>query len=65
MTTGTTKNLRAIWGSGSSVFAVGAGGTILHYDGTSWSAQTFSVPISLNGVWGTSSSNVFAVGGPS
>jgi hypothetical protein len=40
---------------------VGSGGLILHYDGTSWSEMT-SGTSSLSGVWGTSSSDIFAVG---
>jgi hypothetical protein len=36
----TTNQLNAIWGSsGSDAFAVGASGTILHYDGISWTAM--------------------------
>jgi hypothetical protein len=60
-----TKNLRAVWGNSSSdVFAVGDGGTILHYDGVSWSAMTSNTSNYLLGVWGSGASDVFAVGGP-
>jgi len=56
-------NLRGVWGSGASdVYAVGHGGTILHYNGTSWSSQTSGTTNNLYGVWGYDSSNVFAVG---
>ena len=61
---GTVEALYSVWGAnGNDVFAVGGSvpGTILHYDGTSWSAQT-NASDSLFGVWGTSGSNVFAVG---
>ena len=55
--------LYAIWGSSSSdVFAVGAEGTILHYNGKAWSNMTLNAACSLWSVWGSSSSDVFAVG---
>ena len=57
------NNLTAVWGSsGSDVFAVGDLGTILHYDGSSWSAMSSGTTNDLWGVWGSSGSNVFAVG---
>lgn len=72
------NDLIAVW-SGSSVginglandvYAVGASGTILHYDGTSWSATGSGVTASnLYAVWGSSSADsnghandVYAVG---
>jgi len=51
-----------IWGnSPSDVFTVSAVGTILHYNGKTWSASgsTGQIPVAL---WGFSSSDVFAVG---
>jgi PKD repeat protein len=63
MSSGTGFNLRSIWGSSSSdVFAVGASGTILHYDGSAWSTMDSGSICWLSGVWGSSSSDVFAVG---
>jgi hypothetical protein len=57
------NDLSRVWGSSpSNVFAVGYGGTILHYDGSAWSAMSSSTKEELWGVWGSSSSNVFAVG---
>jgi PKD repeat protein len=51
------------WGSsGSDVFAVGLFGTILHYDGATWSAMSSGTAKYLLGVWGSSGSDVFAVG---
>lgn len=50
------------------VFVVGGnpktGDVILHYDGISWSrmASNASSMMKLNGVWGTSPNNVYAVG---
>ncbi len=48
--------------SATDVFAVGHEGTILHYDGSAWSAMTSGTPKWLLGVWGSSGNNVFAVG---
>jgi hypothetical protein len=66
MNTGTKKYLLIltdVWGSsGTDVFAVGSSGTILHYDGNSWSEMESTVTNNLWGVWGSSGSNVFAVG---
>ena len=58
--------LFGVWGtSPSDVFAVGDG-TILHYDGSSWSEMNVpeidGVIPDFTGVWGASSSDVFAVG---
>ena len=65
MTGGTTAidSLGEVWGSsGSDVFAVGGGGFILHYNGTSWTAMDRITSNDLSGVWGSSGSDVFAVG---
>ena len=57
------NDLRAVWGSGpDDVFAVGSHGTILHYDGSSWTAMDSGTTEDLHGVWGTSGSDVYAVG---
>jgi len=69
--TATSQFLAGIWGTSSSdVWAVGGSGggsidgTILHYDGTSWSSAFLSGTTQIfYGVWGTSASNVWAVGG--
>jgi hypothetical protein len=48
MESGTTYELRGVWGSsGADVFVVGIGGVILHYDGNaegSWSPMQNSSP---------------------
>jgi cytoskeletal protein CcmA (bactofilin family) len=36
--------------------------TIVRYNGTNWTVQTSPVSTDLNGVWGASATNVFAVG---
>ncbi len=59
----TTLTLYSAWGTSSSdMFACGAGGVILHYDGASWNQMTSGVTSSLFGVWGSSTDDVFAVG---
>lgn len=55
--------LRGIWGSSATdVFAVGETGTVLHSDGTVWTAMTSDTSQWLNAVWGSSATDVFAVG---
>ena len=59
----TTSSISGVWGSsGTDVFAVGHGGTILHYDGTGWSSMSSGTSSTLKDVWGSSASDVFAVG---
>jgi hypothetical protein len=41
---------------------VGVQGTILHYDGMVWSTSAAGKVYTLNDVWGTSATNVYAVG---
>jgi hypothetical protein len=56
------NTLHGIWGSSASdVFAVGEGGTILHYDGNNRSNMNSGTSLPLNAVWGNSASDVFAV----
>ena len=44
--------LACVWGSSATdVFAVGYGGTIIHYNGTAWSKMTSDTTIDLIGVW--------------
>ncbi|MCP4107814.1 MAG: hypothetical protein GY749_20105 [Desulfobacteraceae bacterium] len=63
METNTNNNLRDIWGnSGTDIFAVGEKGTILHYDGSTWTAMASNSYNYLRSVWGRSGNNVFAVG---
>ena len=62
-TSGTTINLKGVWGSGSnSVWATGLTGTILKWNGTAWAAQTSGTTESLFGVRGSGASDVWAVG---
>ena len=52
------NNLISVWGSSASdVFAVGAKGTIWHYDGNFWNPMYSGVTKTLYCVWGSSSSD--------
>jgi hypothetical protein len=54
--------LSSVWArSTSDVYAVGAGGYIQHWDGTSWSAMNSPTTNNLHDVWGTSK-DVFVTG---
>src|SRR5919198_4792663 len=58
------NTLNSVWGSArDDVWAVGLFGTILHWDGTAWSASSSGTPNHLLGVWGSASTDVWAVGG--
>ena len=57
------EGLYGIWGSSdSNVFAAGRSGTILHYDGVSWTPMTTGMTADLYGAWGSSATEVFAAG---
>jgi hypothetical protein len=56
-------NLDGLWGSGATdVWAVGAGGTILHWDGAAWSPSPSGTNADLSSVWGSGATDVWAVG---
>lgn len=60
----TLYTLTSVWGSGpNDVWAVGSGGTIMHYDGTKWAltATTPAVRNTFHAVWGTGANDVWAV----
>ena len=62
--------LASVWGSSASdVWAVGLAGTVLHWNGSTWSGTPNVVaspdsgaPVDLTSVWGSSSTDVWAVG---
>jgi hypothetical protein len=63
MTSGTTNNLYGVWGADAyNVFAVGATGTILRWNGTAWAPLTSGTTLRLYAVSGSAANNVFAVG---
>jgi hypothetical protein len=60
---GTDAELLGVWGAASDdVFAVGSGGTIIHYNGTEWSPMDSGTSAQLNSVWGSGTDDVYAVG---
>ena len=60
MESGTDSYLFGVWGtSPTDVYAVGLGGTIVHYDGSSWSPMDSGTDRELWQVWGISSGDVF------
>jgi hypothetical protein len=54
---------RQIWGtSDEDIWAVGSGGTMLHYDYADWEIIASPVTIELHDIWGTSSDNIYIIG---
>jgi hypothetical protein len=54
--------LTAVWGAtANDVWAVGSGGTIIHWDGTAWVGTPTGVKNTFHGVWGSGSSDVWAI----
>jgi hypothetical protein len=49
--------------SASDVFVGGLDGTMLHYDGTTWTAQQTPVTTPVWGIWAVAPDDVWAVGG--
>ena len=43
------------------MYASGVGGTLLHFDGTSWAPIGLGITENLTGIWGSSSADVFVV----
>jgi hypothetical protein len=59
-----SADLDAVWASGpTDVWAAGAGGAMLHYDGTTWAVVNAATANSLQALWGSSPSDVWAVAG--
>ena len=60
---GTEATLIGVWGSDpAGVIAVGAEGTVLRFDGKSWTRVPLDSKPHLTGVWGTSLANLFVSG---
>ena len=52
-----------MWGpSYEDMYAVGDGGTILHFDGTSWTKMQSGTTKNLYSIWGTNDQNIWAAG---
>ncbi|MBK6535930.1 MAG: hypothetical protein IPF99_42285 [Deltaproteobacteria bacterium] len=63
MLTGSLSTLYGVWGAApNDVWAVGEGGTILHWDGARWSSIPSNTTATLRSVWGASAGDVWAVG---
>ncbi len=75
LSSGTAACLYDVWGTSSSDFfavggsgpspadlAWGSDGTILHYDGVSWSVMTSGPGMQFKSVWGRSASDVYVAG---
>lgn len=63
MPSGTTANLRSVWGANDqNIFVVGDGGTVLKGDGTTWTKLPARTIRTLYGVAGADTSTIFAVG---
>ena len=59
----TVYPLKSVWGSSpEDVWAVGAQGTIVHWDGSEWKKVQSPTSMYLTDIYGTSSDNIFAVG---
>ncbi len=57
-------SLTDVWGPASdNLFATGLQGVVLRYDGASWKKTQTPTQEQLNALWGTSGTDVFAVGG--
>jgi hypothetical protein len=62
-TTGSTGDLNGVWASRfDDAWAVGAGGTLLHFDGARWQPRTSGTTFDLRAVWGSAASDVWVVG---
>lgn len=58
------QGLNAIWGTSSSnLYAVGIYGTIIHFDGNTWSEMRSGTDLHLMDIYGTSNNDIYAVGG--
>ena len=57
------QDLSEVWGSASdNIYAVGKGGTIIHYNGSPGQMITSPTSANLRGIWGSTANNIFAVG---
>jgi hypothetical protein len=55
--------LHTCWGTNSNdMYAVGDGGTILHFDGGSWTKMPSGTTKDIGNIWGTSDQNIWAAG---
>ena len=58
------KALFKVWGTDAqNVYAVGANGVILHFDGSAWRQQASGTARDLISLWGNGPTDIMAVGG--
>jgi hypothetical protein len=63
MKSGTNNTLQGIWGTDAkNIYAVGEEGTILHFDGKSWTSMKSNTTAFLSGIWGKNNKEIYAVG---
>ncbi|HYW13365.1 MAG TPA: hypothetical protein VE871_15505, partial [Longimicrobium sp.] len=61
---GNFREFSAAWGaSPTSMYLVGTGGGILHFDGTRWEETGAAARTPLSAIWGFSVTSVYAMGG--
>ncbi len=64
MTSGTTKDLRGVYGlARDDIWAAGDGGTLLHYDGNVWSPQGAFTSEDFGAIWAAASDDVYITAG--
>lgn len=62
VTSGTTSDLRGIWGSApDSIWVVGGNGTILYWNGTIWTKRRSPTTSTIADVWGGAANDVWAI----
>ena len=55
--------LHGVWAaSPSDIFVAAGDGSVLHYDGASWTPMSTGVTTALHGVWGRGATDVYVVG---
>ncbi len=56
------RTFTAVWGTGpNDVWAIGSGGTIMHYDGKTWVQTPTGVFDTLSGIWGSGPNDIWVV----
>jgi hypothetical protein len=61
--TGTSGDLWWAWDDGADVWMVGAGGRVVRGDGSTFVEEVLDPEVTLFGIWGSSPSDVWTVGG--
>jgi len=56
------RDLLAAWSNGGELWASGADGTIVHFDGTAWEVEESGTSASLQAIFGFSAKDIWAAG---